>query len=203
MAKEKYHHGDLKEELLKKGLQLLNKDGYEDFSLRKVALLCGVSHAAPYKHFKSKEELITAIIAGVSKSFTTMLEDVLEGFSDDPKVKVVEMGKHYVKFMVENPDYFKFIFLTDHHNPILINDDVFAIREGHPFEIARKCAADYYAAINLNEKDWAVETLALWSLIHGFAVLMVHNTVSYSGDYMDLVERMLKEKLESRQVFTS
>ncbi|HYF84243.1 MAG TPA: TetR/AcrR family transcriptional regulator [Clostridia bacterium] len=196
MAKEKYHHGDLKKELLKKGLQLLNKDGYEDFSLRKVAVMCGVSHAAPYKHFKSKEELISAIASDVSKSFTSVLEGVMQSFSDDPKARTIEMGKQYVKFMVENPDYFKFIFLTDHHNPILIKDDVFVIREGHPFEMARKCAADYYASINLDEKDWAVETLALWGLIHGFAVLMVHNTISYSGDYLTLIERMLKEKLK-------
>jgi len=196
LAKEKYHHGDLKKELLKKGLQLLNKDGYEDFSLRKVAVMCGVSHAAPYKHFKSKEELISAIASDVSKSFTSVLEGVMQSFSDDPKARTIEMGKQYVKFMVENPDYFKFIFLTDHHNPILIKDDVFVIREGHPFEMARKCAADYYASINLDEKDWAVETLALWGLIHGFAVLMVHNTISYSGDYLTLIERMLKEKLK-------
>ena len=196
MTKEKYHHGDLKNELLKKGLQLLNKDGYEDFSIRKVAAMCGVSHAAPYKHFKSKEELINAIIGDVSGSFTAMLEDVAKSDSLDPKARTIEMGKQYVKFMVENPDYFKFIFLTDHHNPILIKDDVFVIREGHPFEIARKCTADYYTSINLDEKYWAVETLAFWSLIHGFAVLMVHNTISYSGDYLDLIERMLKERLE-------
>lgn len=197
MAKEKYHHGDLKRELLKKGLQLLNKDGYENFSLRKVAILCGVSHAAPYKHFNSKEELITAIIADVSKSFVTVLEDVMQKFSDDPKARAIEMGKQYVKFMVENPDYFKFIFLTDHHNPIIVKDDVFVIRAGHPFEMARKCAADYYASINLDEKEHAMETLSWWGMIHGFAVLMVHNTISYSGDYMDLIERMLSKQLSS------
>lgn len=197
MVKEKYHHGDLKKELLKKGLQLLNKDGYENFSLRKVAVMCGVSHAAPYKHFKSKEELIAAIIEDVSKSFTTVLEDVLLKFSGDPKARAIEMGKQYVKFMVENPDYFKFIFLTDHHNPIMIYDDKFVIREGHPFELARKCAGDYYSSINLDEKEQTEETLSLWGMIHGFAALLVHNTISYSGDYMDLIERMLDTQLSS------
>jgi AcrR family transcriptional regulator len=195
LDKERYHHGNLKKELLKKGLQLLNKYGYEDFSLRKVAAMCGVSHAAPYKHFKNRDELINSIIADVSKSFTAMLEDVMQSFPDNPKARVIEMGKQYVRFMVENPDYFKFIFLIDHHNPILIKDDAFVIREGHPFEIAKKCAADYYASINMDEKKWAEETLTFWSLIHGLAVLMVHNTISYSGDYPDLIERMLKERL--------
>ncbi|HYE82051.1 MAG TPA: TetR/AcrR family transcriptional regulator [Clostridia bacterium] len=197
MVKEKYHHGDLKRELLKKGLQLLNKDGYENFSLRKVAIMCGVSHAAPYKHFRSKEELIAAIIADVSKSFISVIADVMHKFTDDPKARTIEMGKQYVKFMVENPDYFKFIFLTDHHNPILINNDVFIMREGHPFDMAKKCAADYYSSINLNEKDQTLETLSLWGMIHGFAVLLVHNTISYSGDYLELLERMLDAQLSS------
>ena len=58
MAKDKYHHGTLKEDLINKGLELLNKEGFEGFSLRKVASMCGVSHTAPYKHFKDKYELI-------------------------------------------------------------------------------------------------------------------------------------------------
>ncbi|MGE5630619.1 MAG: hypothetical protein ACM3TR_05900 [Caulobacteraceae bacterium] len=40
-----------------------------------------------------------------------------------------------------------------------------------------------------------METLSVLSLIHGFTVLIVHNTVSYSGDYLDLMEKMLEEKL--------
>jgi len=195
LTKEKYHHGDLKTELLKKGLYLLNKEGHEGFSLRKVAALCNVSHAAPYKHFSSKEALIEAITADVTKNFTYMLEGVMQEFSDDPKARVLEMGKQYVKFMVENPDYFKFIFLTDHHHPILITEDTFILGQGHPFNIARKCAMEYLASIGMDEKHWAREILSLWSLIHGFAVLIVHNTIAYPGDYLELISRMIEEKL--------
>jgi AcrR family transcriptional regulator len=197
LFKEKYHHGDLKAELLKKGLYVLNKEGYEGFSLRKVAALCNVSHAAPYKHFSNKEALIKEIIADVAVNFTFMLEEANQRFSDDPKAKVLEMGKQYVKFMVENPDYFKFLFLTNHHRPILITDDTFILDQNHVFNIARKCDMEYFASINLDEKRWTRETLAIWSLLQGFTVLMVYNTINYTGDYLVLISKIIEEKLES------
>ena len=61
MSNENYHHENLKAELIKKGLKLLDEEGYENFSLRKVAKACSVSHTAPYRHFDSKDDLIMAI----------------------------------------------------------------------------------------------------------------------------------------------
>lgn len=54
-----------KQELINNGLLLLNKEGIENFSLRKVARMCGVSHTAPYKHFEDKDALINEIVSEV------------------------------------------------------------------------------------------------------------------------------------------
>lgn len=55
---DKYHHGNLKKELIEEGIKLMNEVGESGLSLRKIAIRCGVSNAAPYAHFKSKEELL-------------------------------------------------------------------------------------------------------------------------------------------------
>ena len=52
MPAQTYHHGDLKTQLIREGLKLLDAEGYQGFTLRKVAKLCGVSQTAPYRHFK-------------------------------------------------------------------------------------------------------------------------------------------------------
>ena len=52
---QKYHHGQLKQALIEAGIEILNVTTPEQLSLRKVANQCGVSHAAPYKHFKNKQ----------------------------------------------------------------------------------------------------------------------------------------------------
>jgi len=58
---DSYHHGNLRQALIEAGIKIINESGEENLSLRKVAALCNVSHAAPYAHFKDKDELLEAI----------------------------------------------------------------------------------------------------------------------------------------------
>lgn len=53
-----YHHKNLRIELIEKGIELVEEYGMQQLSLRKVAQECNVSHAAPYSHFKNKDDLI-------------------------------------------------------------------------------------------------------------------------------------------------
>ena len=55
-----YHHGDLKNALIRAGIEILSKEGVQALSLRKVAKQAGVSHAAPYAHFADKQALLAA-----------------------------------------------------------------------------------------------------------------------------------------------
>lgn len=120
MQVDKYHHGDLKESLIKMGLKLFNEEGAEKFSIRKVAAMCNVSHSAPYKHFKNKEELINAISEYVFYNFKNSLNEIVEKYKDNPGERIIQLGKKYVAFMVENPDYLKFAFLTNSEYKITI-----------------------------------------------------------------------------------
>ena len=56
-----YHHKNLRNELIEKGIELVEEYGMQQLSLRKVAQACNVSHAAPYSHFKNKDDLISAM----------------------------------------------------------------------------------------------------------------------------------------------
>ena len=193
MNRENYHHGDLKQELIDKGLLLLNREGAEKFSLRKVAGMCGVSHTAPYKHFKDKEELIEGIIQEVWKKFYLALAEVNNKYPIDPRVKIIEMGKTYVRFMVENPEYLRFMFLADNEYPIKIEDNKFYNYKGTAFEVFKKCSEEFFKEINLNENLYIDKTLLMWSMVHGIAVLISKKSIEYEGDYLELVERMIKD----------
>ena len=57
-TERKSHHGNLKHDLIEAGIEIIAKEGEKSLSLRKVAASCNVSQAAPYAHFKNKEELI-------------------------------------------------------------------------------------------------------------------------------------------------
>lgn len=198
MTKDCYHHGTLKKEMIEKGLQLLNNGGIEGFSLRKVAMMCGVSHAAPYKHFKSKEELIIAIVDEVKVSFMLALEEAVNTYPENIEKQVIEMAKCYVKFMVENPDYLKFLFLSPKNKNIDILHE--SDRGNNSYYIFEKSAINYLKSINANTEDRDVDILTLWSIIHGFTVLLVNdNLMKLPDNYLEVVEKMILEKLNFRK----
>ncbi len=193
MDRDHYHHGALKKELISKGLLLLNREGYEGLSLRKVAVMCGVSHSAPYKHFRSKEELISAIVHEVTGSFNTALNNALLLHPDNPPMQIVELGRQYVKFMVENPEYLKFLFLSDNDCPIIIENNEFHFEGNVNFEIVKKSVENYLKAIDYRSGDAIISTLSMWSLVHGITVLIVNKSIIYDGDYLGLVTKMIIE----------
>jgi AcrR family transcriptional regulator len=196
MNKEKYHHGTLRKDLIENGLQILNKQGYDGLSLRKVAALCGVSHTAPYKHFQNKDELIMAITKEVTESFKLSLLDIKNKYINDPENQIFEIGKGYVKFMVENPEYLKFLFLAEHSSPIKVTSNSLSAYDYSSFNIFKDSALNYLNFIKVDPKDYTLNILTMWSAVHGISILLANKSISYSDDYMLLVDRMLREKLK-------
>lgn len=98
-----YHKEDLRSALVKEGRSLLLKEGYAQFSLRKLAANLGVSHNAPYRHFASREELIKTIIQEDNQRFNEALIGGVQGICD-PFERLYCLGEAYVLFFVDNPE---------------------------------------------------------------------------------------------------
>ncbi len=195
LDRETYHHKDLKQQLIKNGLILLNKEGFQGFSIRKVATMCGVSNNAPYKHFKDKEELISEILNEVWTKFHMALQESTKIHTDDPKLQIIGMGKAYVRFMVENPEYLKLTFLSDYSSSILIENGTFSKCEDNTFSIFKDCAQRYLESIDLNPELYMVKTIAMWSMVHGIAILISKKAIDYKGDYLELTEKIITTNL--------
>lgn len=191
LDRETYHHKDLKQQLIKNGLILLNKEGLQGFSIRKVAIMCGVSNNAPYKHFKDKEELISEILNTVWTNFYVALQESTELHKDDPKLQIINMGKAYVKFMVENPEYLKLTFLSDYTSSIVIENGSFSKCGEGSFSVFRDCAQKYLKSINIPQELYMVKTMAMWSMVHGIAVLIAKKSIDYKGDYLEFTEKII------------
>ena len=71
---DNYHHGNLRQALIDAGIRIINEKGEDNLSLRKVAAACDVSHAAPYAHFKNKDELLEAMKKNVTDRITDELK---------------------------------------------------------------------------------------------------------------------------------
>lgn len=61
IVKKEFHHGNLKNDALEKGLQIIKENGYENVEIKNIAKACGVSSPSIYRHFQSKNDLMMAL----------------------------------------------------------------------------------------------------------------------------------------------
>lgn len=101
---QKYHHDDLERCLLDKALQILDAEGFEALTLRRVARDCGVSHMAPYRHYANKDALVQAVLEQVMQSFSNAQAAALTQASD-ARGQLVALGRAYLQFFLEHPGY--------------------------------------------------------------------------------------------------
>ena len=96
---------NVRSRLLFSGLKELETHGVGDFSLRRVAQDAGVSCAAPYRHFKDKDELISEIIKFVLDGWVLLSGQISEIFSSDPKVLLTELAVSGLRFWIANGNF--------------------------------------------------------------------------------------------------
>lgn len=100
---------ELKDKLIIAGINEIDTHGPEDFSLRRVAYACGVSCAAPYKHFKNREGLIVEILGFFNRQWKLLENQIIEVHKDDLKTLILELCMANIKFRIANPNY-RFLF---------------------------------------------------------------------------------------------
>ena len=104
-AKKSYHHGDLRRVLLETATQLINEEGVESVSMRKLAEHAGVSRTAAYHHFANKQELLCAI---AMDGFLRQMEAVdIAGGAESFREQLRQFIRSYVEFSAENPEYYE------------------------------------------------------------------------------------------------
>ena len=99
-----YHHGNLRKELIEKGIKMINDTGEDKLSLRKLAVECSVSNAAPYTHSKTKDELLKAMSEYILEILTSELEKICSKYKDDVELLAM-LGKCYVMFFYPKLQY--------------------------------------------------------------------------------------------------
>ena len=105
IMEENFTKDNARARLLFSGLKELERHGVSDFSLRRVAQDAGVSCAAPYRHFKDKDELIYAVIEFVVEGWTLLSHQIAEIFSADSKALVVELLVAGLRFWIANGNF--------------------------------------------------------------------------------------------------
>ena len=103
-----------RERLIQAGIQELEQNGPASFSLRRVAQSCGVSCAAPYKHFKDKQALLLAIAGEYNAQWAQRQRKTVENCENkSPDVMLKAVCREYFHFLLDNPNYCMLATQTD------------------------------------------------------------------------------------------
>jgi AcrR family transcriptional regulator len=108
--KSTYHHGDLRASLLSTAKNIVNSQGIEQLSLRKMAEQVGVSRTAAYHHFKDKNDLLSAIAADGFDQWHARSEKLFSDTSCSTKAKFQQFVHSYIDFAINNSNLYDLMF---------------------------------------------------------------------------------------------
>lgn len=187
-----YHHGNLKNELIKAGIKMIQQEGIEKLSLRKLALICGVSEAAPYSHFENKDKLLIAMQEYVTEQLTQCLKNAVEGSNNNiSETTILDMGKAYVLFFMEYPEYYTFLFTQPCAKIDL--SMCFNTEEFPPFQYYKRKAYEIYRSKGLSEDRIKYGIIAMWAKVHGIAAIASMKYIIKDFKWEDVLDKILVE----------
>ncbi|HKM34239.1 MAG TPA: TetR/AcrR family transcriptional regulator [Lachnospiraceae bacterium] len=194
MSNSSYHHGDLKNALIEAGIEMINEVGEEKLSLRKVAARCGVSNAAPYAHFSGKEEMIEEMQNYVTEKFMDSLKSAASQCENPySEESVLKIGRAYILFFLQNPQYFSFLFAQPCMKAHLSLDDD-GKDDFPPYQYFKEVLLEYdkYNEQNLTKDEQEIQIIHLWATVHGISAIATMKNVTWDKKWEEQLQILLR-----------
>jgi AcrR family transcriptional regulator len=190
----RYHHGNLREDLIRCGKEQLRQVGLAELSLRRIAGEVGVSQVAPMHHFGNKEGLLAAIAASGFRDLTEYRFSRLRP-TMSPEQRLRTLLSAYVGFAMLNPTLFHLMFAPQFRSPEThaeLNEAA-----SHSYQIVARATAEYLAAQGKADAVDAHEVARIaWMAMHGVATLIVENRINPFGAPKVGREQLINQALD-------
>lgn len=181
-----YHHGDLKSSLIAAANVILLRDGADALSLRAIAAEVGVSHMAPYSHFKNKKELLNAVATDGFMKMSAAMEKVKASF-DKPEDLILEYGAACLEFATNNAQLYRLMLgqvETSGRKNIQGNDKsksttaTMALTDLEsfsktPFVLLKEA----FTMLNHDKALAKAQAIGAWSMVHGMSALIIEGHI--------------------------
>jgi AcrR family transcriptional regulator len=159
-----YHHGDLRRALLDAAEAVLERVGPSGLSLRAVAREAGVSPAAPYHHFKDKDELMLAVGKTGFAKLNVALAAAATAHSDLGE-RLSDIGLAYVEFAQEHPATYQVMYDCDRRVDAMPDSEE---HDKSGFAMVKDAIREA-AGGEISEVDAHLAAIAAWCAVHGLA----------------------------------
>jgi len=164
-----YHHGNLKEALLRAALELIAQKGPGGFTFAEAARWAGVSPAAPYRHFRDRDELLSNVALRGFNQFEVALAKAWDDGRPDTFTALDRLGRAYLDFARNEPAYYSAMFEAG--IPLATNSE---LREAgdRAFAVLRSAAEKLCGQMPPGGRPPALMVaLHIWAMAHGIASL--------------------------------
>ena len=164
-----YHHGNLKEALVRAALDLIAEKGPAGFTFADAARSAGVSPAAPYRHFRDREALLADVARRGFEEFTVALAKAWDDGKPDTLSAFDRLGRAYLAFAKREPAYYSAMFEAG----VPLDADPLLREVGErAFAVLRAAAEKLVSLIAGPSRPPALMVaLHIWSMTHGIASL--------------------------------
>ncbi len=164
-----YHHGNLRETLVRAALELIAEKGPAGFTFADAARWAGVSPAAPYRHFRDRDELLSDVARRGFEQFADVLTRAWDAGRPDVLTAFDRLGKSPLGFAKREPSYYSAMFEA---GIALDSDPELRAASERAFAVLRNAAEKLVAQMPAPGRPPALMVaLHVWSMTHGIASL--------------------------------
>ncbi|MFL2708374.1 MAG: TetR family transcriptional regulator [Gammaproteobacteria bacterium TMED226] len=167
-----YHHGNLKKELIRCACKMCERDGYTKLSIRSLAKESNVSQTAPYRHFKTKEDLYAAI---AKEGFEKLNKEMSSIKTKNSKNYLINCGKAYISFGLKNANTYDLMFGTAVGSYVDYPD----LNESAN-KLFQILLSSFKKLSDDADEIVAFKCITLWSMVHGLVGII--RKVNIAGD---------------------
>lgn len=186
----------LRDELILAGIEEINRNGLSNLSLRRIASICNVSCAAPYRHFKDKNDLIAAIIDYVNDLWAQRQDEILQNcIPQDPahvlREQIIAVCLGYIRFLMEEPFYRSVLMLKSEEF-----DNLYHKKRTQFGSTSQMLQHHLFEASGYTPEVWARKVMVCRSIIFGSVFLFDAGEFEYNEANMEHIRYTLNREFE-------
>jgi len=191
--RDAYHHGDLRRALLDVAFAHVGREGVDTLSLRDLAREAGVSHAAPYRHFPTRDALIAAM---AEEGFALLRQSLVDATSDepDPLRRFRAQGQAFIRFASSYPAHYRVMF--SRHVPGAERFPGLAAAGGAAMRELVDVIAACQKKRQLRRGDPERMAIAAWATVHGMAVILIDGQLDRRRFPAEIQPELIREVVD-------
>ena len=177
--------------LISAGIAEINSKGLVGFSVRHAAEMCGVSCAAPAKHFGDKNGYLAAVMREIIKQWHDIQKEIVDSCGSDTRKALVESSIAYIRFLNDNPHFISMLTVSDKDYDNIYKNMRFELSYATGRIVIKYCK-QVGMPLDVRERKLYV----VRSLIYGAAMMFDNGEMKFSEETLDMVRKAIDREFD-------